>query len=446
MLARRRLILSILDTERDASLPVGAVDLGVASDAAAPVKNLDLNVAADAAVPVRILDLNVATDAAVPARDMALHDDASEPADLAWPNIAPAPCSTRPGSLPTTDAPAFRTDAAHTGAQPTDPIAAPLCLAWYFDLGAQISYPVVVGSVVFVSSGTTLAALNAATGTYIWGPVSLVAQSVLSYDQGRLYALTENGALRAFDASNGSDLWSVQLRGQFEFDPPPVALGGQVFVNGLESGGTTYAVDGASGAIDWTASTFDGSFGAPAVLGSVVFEAEACQQASAFDAKTGARLWYHSGSCTGGGGAAPAILDGRLYERDWVLGPIILDIVTGEALGTFVAGQPPALDGASGYFLGSALSSIDLTSGATNWSFTGDGHLLASPVTSQTEVFTASGAGLLYALDKVTGQVDWSADLGRAVTAYGEDSTMVIAAGTLFVPAGTRLFALRTAD
>src|SRR5262249_14501838 len=126
--------------------------------------------------------------------------------------------------------------------------------------------------------------------------------------------------LAALDAATGNRQWSIQVPGQSFYQSPPVAAGGLVYVNGLGEGGTTSAIDEANGGIVWSAGTFDGSGGSVAVAGCVVYEAEACDQLSAFDAMTGALEWFHSGNCTGGGGSAPAVYGGLIWERDWAMG------------------------------------------------------------------------------------------------------------------------------
>src|SRR5579862_3018953 len=140
------------------------------------------------------------------------------------------------------------------------------------------------------------------------------------------------------------------LVGQLDFESPPVAVDGVVYVNALESGGTTYALDEATGNIIWTQDTFDGSEGTVAYWWGVVYEAEACDQVTAWLGIDGTQLWYHSSGCTGGGGAAPVVYRDKIYVRDWAQGNIVLDFA-GNALGGFSGAVPPAFEDGIGYFL-----------------------------------------------------------------------------------------------
>src|SRR5262249_54711900 len=151
----------------------------------------------------------------------------------------------------------------------------------------------------------------------------------------------KNGNLKALGVTSGQQVWATQLQGQSFYDSPPVAAGGMVYVNGLGVGGTTFGIDGATGATVWKAGTFDGSDGAVAVSGGVASEAEACDRLSAFAALTGHLNWFHSGNCTGGGGAAPAVYQGLIWERDWAMGNVIVD-KNGKSVGSFSASAVPS--------------------------------------------------------------------------------------------------------
>ena len=153
--------------------------------------------------------------------------------------------------------------------------------------------------------------------------------------------LDGSGHLHALDVMTGATLWSTSITGQSLYNSPPVATGGMVYVNGLESGGTTYALNGQTGAVVWSANTFDGSNGSVAIAGGAVYEAEACDQLSSFDALTGHLNWHHSGNCTGGGGAAPAVYQALIWERDWAMGDVIIN-TAGQAVGSFVSTVIPA--------------------------------------------------------------------------------------------------------
>jgi outer membrane protein assembly factor BamB len=265
----------------------------------------------------------------------------------------------------------------------------------------------------------------------------------LAYDGGHVYALNGSGGLTALDVTTGTQVWTTQLTGQSFFQSPPVAAGGMVYVNGLGFGGLTYGVDGATGATVWKASTFDGSDGAVAVAGGLVYEAEACDQLSAFDALTGHVDWFHSGNCTGGGGAAPAVYQGRVWERDWAMGNVIIDS-TGKSAGSFNTSVIPSFHGGTAFYLASnTLSAVALQSGTLKWSFSGDGQLCTSAAIAGGggQVFVASQAGKVYELDEATGAQRSVSALGSPASCSSETQSMALASNHLFVPAGNTLVA-----
>jgi outer membrane protein assembly factor BamB len=173
----------------------------------------------------------------------------------------------------------------------------------------------------------------------------------------------------------------------------------------------------------------------------MVYEAEACDQVSAFDLITGSRHWFYSGSCTGGGGTTPAVADGRIWIRDWAEGNIILDL-NGNSLGTFSVDVPPSLhDGLAFYIKSQTATAIDAETNVIKWSFAGDKKLCTSAVIAGRggQVFVGSSAGNVYELDEATG-VQRSVDVaGTAVSCSNETQGMAMAQNHLFVPAGNDL-------
>lgn len=98
-----------------------------------------------------------------------------------------------------------------------------------------MSYPLIAGNRVFVTVtvtadggyGTTLFALNRATGATLWSqPIpGTYFISGAAFDSGRVYVVNFDGVLRSFDAVTGAADWSVQLPGQYSFTSPPTADG-----------------------------------------------------------------------------------------------------------------------------------------------------------------------------------------------------------------------------
>src|SRR5258707_14258339 len=73
---------------------------------------------------------------------------------------------------------------------------------------------------------TTLLALDEQTGVTIWSAdVTNIART--AYDSGKVFVVDFDGLMKAFDAANGTLLWSVNLPGQYAFtllQPPSMQL------------------------------------------------------------------------------------------------------------------------------------------------------------------------------------------------------------------------------
>src|SRR6185436_4685270 len=100
---------------------------------------------------------------------------------------------------------AYQINTAHTGEQPDDTPRLPLVRRWSHDFAAGgVSYPLVADGRVFVtvgnsgSYGSSLFALDLATGNVIWGPVSLGGTyfwSNAAYENGRILTVNFDGKM-----------------------------------------------------------------------------------------------------------------------------------------------------------------------------------------------------------------------------------------------------------
>ncbi|MFG3285036.1 PQQ-binding-like beta-propeller repeat protein [Streptomyces sp. NPDC048111] len=358
---------------------------------------------------------------------------------------------------------AYQVDARHDGTLLDSVVGAPpLARKWARDLGGAVSYPVVVDGRVFVTVsspgggyGTTLHALDAATGQDAWAPVDLGGTywwSALAYGGGRLYAQNYDGVLTAFDPARGTRLWSVTLPGQHSFSSPPTFSGGTVYTAGSGSGGTLYAVDAASGAVTWSRSVLNGGNSSPAVTATGVYVSYACEQAFAFDPLSGAPKWRHETGCSGGGGRTPVLADGRVWVRDGAgAAPAVLGAADGAVLGGYRAtgdAPAPAFDGRQGYFVdGGVLTERHSRTLEARWTFAGDGQLSTAPLVVNGYVYVGSRTGRLWALNGATGQPVWSTDVGSPVLGPDERNVsqpltgLGAGAGLVVVPATHQLVA-----
>jgi outer membrane protein assembly factor BamB len=359
---------------------------------------------------------------------------------------------------------AYQIDYAHSGrAVFGSPIVFPPSSTWSVTLPAAVSYPLIAGGKVYVTTagpntptglyGTELYALDAQTGNIAWGPVPISGTYLWSghaYDHGKIFVVNFDGLLRSFDASTGQAGWSTQLPGQYAFTSPPTAVNGVVYVGGAGSGGTVYAVDEANGNVLWTAGVANGDQSSPTVSADGVFVSYPCQVYK-FDPLSGATLWHYSGGCSGGGGRTAAFANDRLYVRDWTNpSSQIFDAATGTSIGTFSATAIPALATQTGYFMqAGTLRGIDLASQQVLWSFAGDGQLTSAPIVINQVVIVGSASGAVYALNAATGAIIWTGAAGAAIAAPDEQNVSQpltgfgAGEGYLVVPAGNLLTAWR---
>jgi outer membrane protein assembly factor BamB len=367
---------------------------------------------------------------------------------LASPATA-APPAPPPGP---TQAVAYQVGISHDGYSGDTGIVAPLNLHWTLDLTGSVSYPLIADGKVFVTVvstpggayGTTLYALDQATGATVWSQTisGTYYWSNAAYDAGRVYVVNFDGLLRAFDAATGALVWSTQLPGQYAVSSPPTADSGVVYVGGT---GTVYAVSETDGSLLWTGSVSNGDHSSPALSATDMFVSYACGLVYDFDRATGTQRWLNGGPCSGGGGKTPVYHSGQVYSRDF-LGNEIIDASNGATVGTFQATAAPALAGKTGVYLDSG--TLRAANGRrTLWTFTGDGGLVTAPIVVRSTVFVGSSSGMLYALDLSRGRVLWSVNVGAII--YGPDEQNVsqpltglgAGQGLLVVPAGNRLAA-----
>lgn len=327
---------------------------------------------------------------------------------------------------------------------------------WTADLGAPVSYPLIADGMVFVAStnpdgsyGNRLYGLDATTGATVWGPVAVPGTyfgSGLTYDNGRVFILMFDGALRAYDASNGAALWNTQLPGYWYFGSP-TAYGGIVFVVG--NGGLS-AVDEASGNILWTASGGTTDWVSPAVSSEGVYFMDGYDcRAGAFEPWTGTEFWQRTVQCNGPRGYTPAVKNGVFYGRAG--GSIALfDTLTGDPDGQLASAVAPSITDTALIALNSGtLSATRLNDRAQSWTFTGDGQLATAPVVVNNTVFVGATSGNVYGVDAGTGEQTWLGVSPQPINENSENggpmppSGPAAGANLLIFPAGNSLVAWR---
>ncbi|HEY6924872.1 MAG TPA: PQQ-binding-like beta-propeller repeat protein [Steroidobacteraceae bacterium] len=307
---------------------------------------------------------------------------------------------------------------------------------WTVDLGAPVSYPLIAGGMVFVATanpdgsyGNRLYALNAATGATVWGPIAVAGTyfgSGLTYDNGRVFILMFDGAIRAFNASNGAALWTTQLPGYW-YEASPNAYGGNIFVVG--NGGMT-AVDEATGNILWTNTSAGSSdWDSPAISSEGAYAQSGNCLAGAYIPLTGTSIWQAQSSCNGAWGYASIIKDGIFFGR--TSGTLSLfDPATGTRKGQIASQLAPAITSTAVIALNAGtLSSTRLSDLVQTWTFAGDGLLVTAPIVVNNTVLIGSSSGNVYGLDTGTGAQVWTGVSPQPLSADSENGGPMPPAG-----------------
>lgn len=373
------------------------------------------------------------------------------------PNPSPTP--------PLSQSVAYHVDYAHSGvAVFPDPITFPSKPAWSTTLNGAISYPLIAGGMVYVTTsspgtgGASLYALNEQTGGIVWGPVAISGSvwATSAYDHGEIFVINYNGILRSFDAATGQAGWSIQMPvpmpGQYSFTAAPTAVNGIIYVGGYGTVDSLFAVDESNGNVLWTEPVNSGDISSPAVSSDGVFVSYPCQVYK-FDPITGSSLWHYSGGCSGGGGETPVYANGLLFVRDVVEKGIMFNAASGTLVGTFPTNAftetpIPAVTSQAGFFESAGtLQAIDPRTHTVLWSFTGDGTLVSAPIVINQDVFVGSSSGNVFAVDASTGSQIWNGNAGSAIAGPVEGDLRQpltgfgAGEGYLVVPAGNVLTA-----
>jgi outer membrane protein assembly factor BamB len=339
---------------------------------------------------------------------------------------------------------AFQVDAAHDGYQPNPGLTPPLTEQWSTTFSSAVSYPVVVGDLVFVTQGSSMVAFNLQTGALRMGLGLSGTVGPPVYDNGQIYAMNTSGDVWAIDPNNGNQLWSQDLSGyQSSFSGDLTSADGFVYVT--STSGELFALSEATGQLVWDSSMQNGGSSSPAVDASGVYTTDTCDQYYDFVPTSGTLSWQYSTDCGATGGGTPVLGDGNLYGVDGSSGNVILSADPGDDIGSFAASVPPAIANGVLYTLddGTLEAISDGGEGAVSWSFTGDGDLDTSPLVAGSVVYVGSSAGKLYGLDASTGSELWSTSAGAGIDPPGgvHNPGLEVGDETLLVPAGDQLTA-----
>ena len=364
--------------------------------------------------------------------------------------------------LPFVESSTFRIDYAHTGNATLGGTSAfPPSATWFRTLDGLVSYPVVGGGLVFVTTdndavpgatSASLFALDLTTGATVWGPKAVPASSRLAhlaYSNGRLFVLSDAGVLYALDGPTGTQAWSTTL-GVSGFGGPPTVANGIVYAAGNTG---LNAVDTATGTLLWQSPSGVTTPASPTVTDDAVYVAGQCA-ASKFDPLTGLLLWRIPNGCSGGSAWTAAYTDYRLFFPNFDAARTyrVVDTQSATRIGSYPSVVIPAVNTILAAVVDSqgTISVIDRQTGTTRWTNSSLGAITADPLLVDGMTVTANAAGDVYALDTLTGAVLWSDAAGAPIraanwTAAGPVPGIGVGNGWLLVPADHSLHAWKLA-
>ena len=352
----------------------------------------------------------------------------------------------------TSDWPMWRADPSHSSTAQTGP--SNLNVAWKFSTnGSVISSPSVVNGIVYVGSqDKNIYALGAWSGNLIWKFTTLDAQvSSPAVVNGKVYTGGDDGYVYCLDAYTGALDWKTFVNGDlpytygsFVLKSSPAVIDGKVYVGSLD--GYMYALNADTGHIDWKYQTKGPILSSPAVSdGGVYFTSQEPSAGALYklDASSGSLIWNQTlqyvisfvggsemiGTPSVGGGMVFASTDMRTYYG--------VNAATGDILWTF--GDPDAMEfivSSPIYVTGQlfvidkfSMTSLNATSGHSNWSFfTGD-ELYASPSYADGKIYMMTSQRHIFVLDADNGGVK----LATYTTPSGSWSSPAIANGRLYI-------------
>ena len=280
----------------------------------------------------------------------------------------------------------------------------------------------------FNPSESTISPLNVSGLQQRWSELSGASSPVVA--NGMLYA-TGNGELDAFDAMTGTGKWSQQI-GTPSGDTSPAVSNGVVYA-GSHVG--LYAFDANSGTKLWSTPTGFPSFWltSPVVANGVVYANSNGSTLFAFNATTGAQLWYQN---IGTSDSSPAVANSVVFMFSSNSSELLaFNATTGSELwasaptGLSTTASSPAVASGVVYIAASMLYAFSATTGTLLWSANiNNGSRYASPAVANGAVYESSSNGSLLAFNATTGAPMWSATTG---TAGG--TSPAVANGVVFV-------------
>jgi len=369
-----------------------------------------------------------------------------------------------PPAISNTDWPQFNGNAAHSIGHVAS--SGSLQQAWRVSAGSGsggrvVSPPIVAdGRLYAMDAASTVSAFDASSGAQIWS-VNLTPDTEnaidgfgggLAAENGRLYVSSGFGFLAALDAGSGAEIWKGVMRAPSR--SAPAIANGRVYAVTREN--RIFAFDAETGEAVWDESGLEQTAGilggaGPAATDKVVVAPYSSGELVAYLASSGRPIWEDDlTGIRGAGGLAamtdvtgdPVIADGVVYAASQAGRLVAIDLRDGDRLWTRSIGgtQAPYVAGNAVFFVddGGDLYALDRQTGDTAWRVSLGGYrdptdreepiVWAGPVAAGNRLLLTSSTGRLIAVDPTNGTI-----LVEAALSDGSSLSPVVANGTIYV-------------
>lgn len=279
---------------------------------------------------------------------------------------------------------------------------------------------------IFVAEGQgRVVALALEDGARVWSfppegqdPVGPFYSAPLLGPTGLVFAGSYDGTVYAVWAGNGSQAWRFDTNGHIVARP---ALAGDTLLV-PSSDGHLYALDPQNRGVRWK---FPGQgkigqvWSTPAVAGGVVYFGTLGHRVYAVRLSDGSEVWRREleGAVT----ASPLVVGDRVVVGSFDRHLYALDAATGEVVGSFRGRNwfwaGAVYDGERVYAadLSGAVYALRPDSLQQVWRAEVEGAVVVPPVLVRGRLVVATDKGRVFVLDRGTGQVEWTYDIGAPV-------------------------------
>jgi hypothetical protein len=229
-------------------------------------------------------------------------------------------------------------DAQHTGAVPDSPLQPPLRLRWSLDLGRYTWQALVDGGRLHTleqapGQDSFVVARDLGDGHVLWSrtyPFASGGARNIATDGGRVFVLNVHDGgdgdkvlrVEALDPVSGALQWAREILTQQGSSSSLTVDGGAIYLLGDDYSSTAYALRQSDGSTIWRTPDLTSGMSTPVVDGSRVYVSLSGGNTFALDRASGAVAWSSTTPISGGGGWDPTLWGGRLYGNDgFVLDP-----------------------------------------------------------------------------------------------------------------------------